>query len=173
MFSPIRRSSLYLALWRFDICRLQYAVCRRISAVPGSHHMDEMPYATAASPGCGVHCEGARLDGDGQKVKRASRGSTEWKKPLKAARMTSAKLPEAKRPEECETMIDVRAGVDQVDRELVALLVRRVGYMDAAARIKSDRSSVRDEARKAEVLDNVARPFRRPRGCAGAERRGA
>lgn len=62
----------------------------------------------------------------------------------------------AKRPEQCETMADVRAGVDQVDRELVALLVRRFGYMDAAARIKPDRASVRDEARKAQVLDNVA-----------------
>ncbi|MEI4508194.1 chorismate mutase [Sphingopyxis sp. CCNWLW253] len=66
--------------------------------------------------------------------------------------MTSAKLPE-----DCETMIDVRAGVDQVDRELVALLVRRFGYMDAAARIKTDRAAVRDEARKSEVLGNVAR----------------
>ena len=63
----------------------------------------------------------------------------------------------AKSPETCETMIEVRAGVDQVDRELVALLVRRFGYMDAAARIKTDRNSVRDEARKAQVLDNVAR----------------
>ncbi|WP_338425648.1 chorismate mutase [Sphingopyxis kveilinensis] len=66
--------------------------------------------------------------------------------------MTSAKLPD-----QCETMTDVRAGVDQVDRELVALLVRRFAYMDAAARIKTDRGTVRDEARKAEVLDNVAR----------------
>lgn len=71
--------------------------------------------------------------------------------------MTSAKLPEPKFPEECETMIEVRVGVDQVDRELVALLVRRFGYMDAAARIKTDRNAVRDEARKAQVLDNVAR----------------
>ena len=62
--------------------------------------------------------------------------------------MTSAKLPD-----QCETMADVRAGVDQVDRELVALLVRRFGYMDAAARIKTER----DEPRKAQVLDNVAR----------------
>src|SRR3546814_2018987 len=80
MFSPIRRSSLYLALWRFDICRLQYAVCRRISAVPGSHHMGikagSIPYATAASPGCGVHCEGARLDGAAAKVKPQARRST-------------------------------------------------------------------------------------------------
>ena len=71
--------------------------------------------------------------------------------------MTSAKLPEPKRPEQCETMTEVRVGVDQVDRELVALLVRRFGYMDAAARIKTDRDTVRDEARKAEVLGNVAR----------------
>ncbi|MGB3847771.1 MAG: chorismate mutase [Sphingopyxis sp.] len=62
----------------------------------------------------------------------------------------------AKSPDDCQTMTDVRAGVDQVDRELVALLVRRFGYMDAAARIKSDRGAVRDEARKAQVLDNVA-----------------
>jgi isochorismate pyruvate lyase len=66
--------------------------------------------------------------------------------------MTSAKLPE-----QCETMVDVRAGVDAVDRELVALLVRRFGYMDAAARIKADRGQIRDEARKEQVLDNVAR----------------
>ena len=71
--------------------------------------------------------------------------------------MTSAKLPEPKRPEQCETMTEVRVGVDQVDRELVALLVRRFGYMDAAARIKTDRGTVRDEARKTEVLGNVAR----------------
>ncbi|MBL8651956.1 MAG: chorismate mutase [Sphingopyxis sp.] len=63
----------------------------------------------------------------------------------------------AKSPETCETMLDVRAGVDEVDRDLVALLVRRFGYMDAAARIKPDRNTVRDEVRKAQVLDNVAR----------------
>lgn len=58
--------------------------------------------------------------------------------------------------ENCENMADVRAGVDAVDRELVALLAKRFGYMDAAARIKNDRSAVRDEARKSEVLNNVA-----------------
>lgn len=69
--------------------------------------------------------------------------------------MTSAKLPE-----DCETMIEVRAGVDQVDRELITLLVRRFAYMDAAARIKTQRAAVRDEVRKAEVLDNVEREAR-------------
>lgn len=56
---------------------------------------------------------------------------------------------------DCTTMAEVRAGVDQVDRELVALLARRFGYMDAAARIKAERGAVRDEARKAQVIANV------------------
>ena len=45
--------------------------------------------------------------------------------------------------------------VDDVDRQVVALLKRRFGYMDAAARIKPDRSAVRDEWRKADVLAKV------------------
>ena len=53
---------------------------------------------------------------------------------------------------DCTTMAEVRAGVDQVDRELIARLARRFGYMDAAARIKPTRAAVRDEARKAAVI---------------------
>jgi isochorismate pyruvate lyase len=56
---------------------------------------------------------------------------------------------------ECQTMAEVRAGVDQVDRELIALLRRRFDYMDAAARIKPERHQVRDEARKAQVIANA------------------
>ncbi len=52
-------------------------------------------------------------------------------------------------------MKDVRAGVDEVDRMLVALIARRQGYMDAAARIKQSRETVRDEARIREVLSKV------------------
>ena len=55
-------------------------------------------------------------------------------------------------PEECQTMIAVRAGVDGLDRELVALLARRFAYMRAAARIKPERGMVRDEARKTAVI---------------------
>lgn len=59
---------------------------------------------------------------------------------------------DVKMPEECETMTEVRAGVDAVDRALMELIDRRFGYMRAAARIKPDRSTVRDEARKAAVI---------------------
>ena len=58
-------------------------------------------------------------------------------------------------PDACTTMAEVRAGVDAVDRDLVALLGRRFRYMRAAARIKPDRGAVRDEPRKAAVIANA------------------
>lgn len=57
----------------------------------------------------------------------------------------------------CTTLAEVRASVDAVDRELVALLGERFALMAAAARIKPERGQVRDEARKAAVLANVRR----------------
>ncbi|MEL6878808.1 MAG: chorismate mutase [Pseudomonadota bacterium] len=57
-----------------------------------------------------------------------------------------------KSPEDCTSMAEVREGVDTTDRELIALLERRFGYMRAAARIKPSRDVVRDEERKASVI---------------------
>ena len=64
-------------------------------------------------------------------------------------------LADCKLRDACETMAEVRAGVDATDRELMALLDRRFGYMRAAARIKDSRDTVRDEARKGEVIGNA------------------
>jgi len=61
-------------------------------------------------------------------------------------------VPDVKDPQACQTMAEVRAGVDALDRELMALLAARFGYMRAAARIKPSRDAVRDEARKASVI---------------------
>ena len=58
-------------------------------------------------------------------------------------------------PDQCRTMSDVRAGVDATDRALGELLATRFGYMRAAARIKPERSHVRDEPRKAAVIANA------------------
>jgi isochorismate pyruvate lyase len=58
-------------------------------------------------------------------------------------------------PAACQTMIDVRKGVDALDRELVTLLAERQRYMDAAARIKQDRGTVRDNARVEDVVAKV------------------
>lgn len=54
-----------------------------------------------------------------------------------------------------ETMTDVRQQVDRIDAELIALFAQRFACMDAAARIKQDRTAVRDEVRKAQVLQHV------------------
>jgi isochorismate pyruvate lyase len=58
-------------------------------------------------------------------------------------------------PADCTTMAEVRQGVDALDRQLVALLAERQRYMDAAARIKQDRATVRDEARIEDVVAKV------------------
>lgn len=55
-------------------------------------------------------------------------------------------------PEDCETMAEVRAGVDALDEQIVTLLGTRMRFMDAAARIKPQRAMVRDEVRKAAVI---------------------
>lgn len=57
--------------------------------------------------------------------------------------------------EDYQTMEQVRAGVDGIDRRLVALLAERFAHMRAAARIKPERGHVRDEARKAQVIANA------------------
>lgn len=65
------------------------------------------------------------------------------------------KVDERRAPEACATMAEVRQGVDALDRALVTLLAERQRYMDAAARIKQDRSAVRDEARIEDVVAKV------------------
>ena len=58
-------------------------------------------------------------------------------------------------PADCETMLDVRKGVDALDRALVTLLAERQRYMDAAARIKPNRDAVFDQARIDDVVAKV------------------
>ncbi len=39
-------------------------------------------------------------------------------------------------PAECRTMAEVRAEIDRIDGQIVALLVERLGYIDRAAELK-------------------------------------
>lgn len=61
----------------------------------------------------------------------------------------------AKLPQDCQTMTEVREGVDELDCELVRLLVTRQGYMHAAARIKPTREAVYDADRIEDVVAKV------------------
>ena len=63
--------------------------------------------------------------------------------------------PRKKTASACETMADVRYEVDRLDRLLVQLIAERQTFMDAAARIKGDRTVVRDPARIEDVVAKV------------------
>ncbi|MFC5372586.1 chorismate mutase [Brevundimonas faecalis] len=69
----------------------------------------------------------------------------------------SVTIDDRKAPEDCATMLDVRQGVDALDRALVTLLAERQRYMDAAARIKPNRDAVFDQARIDDVVAKVLR----------------
>jgi isochorismate pyruvate lyase len=56
---------------------------------------------------------------------------------------------------DCSTMAEVRAAVDHLDAAIVKLLGQRMRYMEAAARIKQHREDIRDEPRKAAVIEHA------------------
>jgi len=58
-----------------------------------------------------------------------------------------------KSPEEYASLAEVRAAIDTLDRELLALLGRRAGYVHAAARFKTDAASVRAPERVRAMLE--------------------
>lgn len=55
--------------------------------------------------------------------------------------------PSVKKAGECESMKDVRAGIDFLDEQLLDLLSRRIKYIARAAEIKTSVDSVRDDER--------------------------
>ena len=63
-----------------------------------------------------------------------------------------------KRPEDCTTMADIRAEIDRLDAELVALFAQRTAYIDRAAEIKEQVGlPARIEDRVEQVVENVRR----------------
>jgi len=63
-----------------------------------------------------------------------------------------------KRPEDCTTMADIRAEIDRLDEELVALFAERTAYIDRAAAIKEEIGlPARIEDRVEQVVANVRR----------------
>ena len=56
---------------------------------------------------------------------------------------------------DCETMMDVRKGVNALDDILVPLLVERSGYMTQAAKVKNDENLVYDQDRIEAIVERV------------------
>jgi isochorismate pyruvate lyase len=48
-----------------------------------------------------------------------------------------------KTPEQCESMADIRAEIDRLDRQVVALLGQRFSYVKAASKFKTSETTVR------------------------------
>ncbi len=85
-----------------------------------------------------------------------SPATTFWSAPLSAENHPRIVAVDARvDPAACQSMAEVRQGVDALDRALVALLAERQRYMDAAARIKPNRDAVHDDARIEDVVSKV------------------
>lgn len=64
----------------------------------------------------------------------------------------SKALPEQIPPNECANLEEIRAGMDAIDREIVALIAGRVAYVRAAAKFKTSSANVAAPERVAAVL---------------------
>ncbi|MCC6921048.1 MAG: chorismate mutase [Alphaproteobacteria bacterium] len=58
-------------------------------------------------------------------------------------------------PAACGDMATLRAQIDRLDRELVAMIATRLGYIARAAEIKPSRDRVHDSARIEDVVAKV------------------
>jgi isochorismate pyruvate lyase len=55
-------------------------------------------------------------------------------------------------PDDCQSLSEVRAEIDRIDRRMVALLGERAGYVHAAARFKTSEADVAAPDRRAAML---------------------
>jgi isochorismate pyruvate lyase len=78
-----------------------------------------------------------------------------WSVPLSDKAPLTVAIDARTAPEDCQSMVEVRQGVDALDRALVTLLAERQRYMEAAARIKPNREAVFDQARIDDVVAKV------------------
>ena len=57
-----------------------------------------------------------------------------------------------KSPDECESLQDIRAEIDRIDREVIAAFGRRFAYVKAAAKFKTSEATVKASDRFAAML---------------------
>ncbi len=67
-------------------------------------------------------------------------------------------------PENCRNMEDIRASIDALDRELMAMLKLRAEYIDRAAEIKSQIGVPANVEWRVEEVAMNARKTRSPKG---------
>lgn len=68
-----------------------------------------------------------------------------------------------KQPEECANIGDIRAAIDRTDRQIIALIGERAGYVRAAAKFKTSAADVR-AAERFEVMLHQRRAWAEEQG---------
>jgi isochorismate pyruvate lyase len=58
-----------------------------------------------------------------------------------------------RRPEDCESIRDVRRAIDTLDKEIIHLIGRRASYVQRAAHFKTGEGSVRAPERQRTMLE--------------------
>lgn len=57
-----------------------------------------------------------------------------------------------KTPDQCDSMVDIRAEIDQLDRQVIALLGQRFAYVKSASKFKTSETTVKAPERFQEML---------------------
>lgn len=57
-----------------------------------------------------------------------------------------------KTPDECKNMLDIRAEIDRLDHQIIALLAQRFAYVKAASKFKTSQTSVKAPERFERML---------------------
>ncbi len=58
-----------------------------------------------------------------------------------------------KMPDECTSLQEIRAEIDNIDRQVIANFAKRFGYVKAASKFKTDATSVKAKERFAAMLE--------------------
>ncbi|MFC1925426.1 chorismate mutase [Chloroflexota bacterium] len=61
-----------------------------------------------------------------------------------------------KNPHECRNMEDIREAIDEIDRDIISLISERAEYVYAAAKFKTDKTSVKADDRVKALLQKRA-----------------
>nr|WP_238481354.1 isochorismate lyase [Motilimonas sp. E26] len=61
---------------------------------------------------------------------------------IREIRLKETNVSSLKKPEACENLNDIRIGIDTLDKEIVQILAKRMGYVKAAAQFKPDEQSI-------------------------------
>ena len=70
-------------------------------------------------------------------------------------------------PSDCQSLDEIRAGMDAIDRHIIALMAERVAYVRAAAKFKTSATAVAAPERVQAVL-NTRREWAEEAGLDGA-----